>query len=258
MRQTPVEPAKGLILAAGRGSRMGEMTRERPKGLVPFLGRPLIEWQLRAMRAAGITEIAVVTGYRADLIEPYGDRAFHNPAWAETQMVSSLMTADAWLSAGPVVVSYSDLFYGAAAVRCLLDVPLDLALTYDPDWLTQWAGRFDDPLDDAETFQLGPALAPNGVRRLRAIGRTPSSITEVEGQYMGLLRFTPAGWADLRSHWSALDPASQARLSMTEILSGMLIEDHVIGAVPFTGPWGEIDSAQDLAWHSSRSDLQEL
>ena len=63
---------KAIILAAGRGSRMKNMTDERPKCLVELGGKPLLEYQLTALRQAGINEIAVVTGYRRELLVGYG------------------------------------------------------------------------------------------------------------------------------------------------------------------------------------------
>ena len=45
---------RALVLAAGRGSRMGPSTAEIPKGLVPLHGRPLLAWQMDTLRAAGI------------------------------------------------------------------------------------------------------------------------------------------------------------------------------------------------------------
>src|SRR6185503_13206340 len=53
---------RAIILAAGRGSRMGQLTAEIPKCLVQLGGKPLLEWQTGALRAAGIDRIAVVTG----------------------------------------------------------------------------------------------------------------------------------------------------------------------------------------------------
>ena len=85
---------KAIILAAGRGSRMKDLTDERPKCLVELRGKPLLEWQLEALREAGINEIAIVTGYKRELLVNRGLTEFHNPRWAETQMVSSLACAE--------------------------------------------------------------------------------------------------------------------------------------------------------------------
>ena len=44
---------KAIILAAGRGSRMGNLTEEKPKCLIDFRGRPLLNWQLKQSRVLG-------------------------------------------------------------------------------------------------------------------------------------------------------------------------------------------------------------
>ena len=129
---------KAIILAAGRGSRMGGLTDTQPKGLVSLRGKPLLEWQLASLRAAGIHEIALVTGYRHEALSPYGLPMFHNPDWRRTNMVTSLACAREWLQAEACIVSYSDIFYEANAVRKLMDSDAALALTYDPDWLRLW------------------------------------------------------------------------------------------------------------------------
>ena len=63
---------KANILAAGRGSRMKHLTDERPKCLIEFNGKPLLEWQLEAIRAAGIDEIGIITGYKREMLNGYG------------------------------------------------------------------------------------------------------------------------------------------------------------------------------------------
>ena len=96
---------KAIILAAGRGSRMRELTNERPKCLVELKGKSLLDWQLEALREAGIKKIAIVTGYKREMLAYRGLVEFHNTRWAETQMVSSLACAAHWLKTGPCIVS---------------------------------------------------------------------------------------------------------------------------------------------------------
>jgi len=235
---------KAVILAAGRGSRMRHLTDNRPKGLTPLHGVPLIERQCSALREGGVSEVGIVTGYMADRFDGYADRYFHNQRWAETQMVASLATAAEWLREGPVIVSYSDIFYTAAAVRALQRAQSDIAITYDPDWERQWAGRFDDPLDDAETFRF---QADNEDRHiLTEIGNKPRTLAEVQGQYMGLLRFTPPGWAAIERARARLAAGERDALSMTALLGLLIAQGERIEAVSTFDPWGEIDSVEDL------------
>jgi choline kinase len=237
---------KAIILAAGRGSRMGGLTDTQPKGLVSLRGKPLLEWQLASLRAAGIHEIALVTGYRHEALSPYGLPMFHNPDWRRTNMVTSLACAREWLQAEACIVSYSDIFYEANAVGKLMDSDAAFALTYDPDWLRLWQARFDCPLSDAETFRVSDG------GRLLEIGSKPSSVEEVQGQYMGLLRFTPAGWAMLERLRASLDDSERDSLHMTGAIQRALALDTLpITAIPYTGKWGEVDSASDLALYES-------
>src|SRR6266508_3520018 len=108
---------RAIILAAGRGSRLGPLGDGRPKCLVELSGKPLIVRQVAALRGGGVTEIGVVRGYRADMIRLPGVIYFENPRWSETNMVSSLCAAAQWLRNGPVIVSYADIFYRRELVR---------------------------------------------------------------------------------------------------------------------------------------------
>ena len=238
---------KLIILAAGRGSRMKNFTEERPKCLVELQGKPLLEWQLDAIREAGISEIGIVTGYKREMLSKYGLFEFHNPYWANTQMVSSLSCASKWLEQEPCIVSYSDIFYDADAIRLLIKSMADIAITYDPNWQKLWESRFNDPLLDAETFRL------NLDGSLAEIGNKPKTVEEIEGQYMGLLRFTPYGWNEVKYLRSVLTSDQQDRMHMTGTLE--LIVNHgkiPIVALPYVKTWGEVDSIDDLSFYENQ------
>ncbi|WDZ84799.1 phosphocholine cytidylyltransferase family protein [Micromonospora cathayae] len=232
---------RGVVLAAGRGSRLGELTARRPKCLVPLAGRPLLDWQRAALTAGGVTELAVVAGYRADLVAAQGLPVFPAPRWERTNMVGSLLAAAPWLRSGPCVVSYGDIVYSAATVRNLLAADGDLAISYDPDWLRLWRLRFADPLDDAETFRR----RPDGT--LSEIGGTPHSVDEVTGQYLGLLRFTPPAWAAVERLLAGLPPRQVDALDLTSLLQALVDAGERIGTVPCPDAWAEVDDADDLA-----------
>ncbi|MBW6437316.1 phosphocholine cytidylyltransferase family protein [Actinoplanes hulinensis] len=232
---------RGIILAAGRGSRLGGLTAERPKCLVPLAGRPLLDWQRAALTAAGISDLAVVVGYRRELVDAADLTVLHAARWAETNMVGSLLAAEKWLSAGPCVVSYADIVYSAATVRRLAAAPGELAIAYDPAWAELWRRRFADPRDDAETFRL----AADGA--LADIGARPATMEEVQGQYMGLLRFTPPAWSAVRALLDTLSPAEVDALDMTSLLRMLLSAGRRIETVACDGAWGEVDSGTDLA-----------
>lgn len=231
---------RAVILAAGRGKRLGTATDDRPKCLVELAGRSLLDRQLTALRAGGAPDVAVVAGWHAERFDTDRLTVFRNDRWAETTQVESLLAADPWLRAGPVVVSYGDIVYSAETVRALIACPHELAIAYDPGWRAVWERRFAEPLDDAETFRLGEA----GL--LTEIGGRPRSVAEVEGQYVGLLKFTPPAWALVRA--VVRTEAAVHGADLTGLLRFLLRErGTAIGTTPVSGPWWEFDQPSDIA-----------
>lgn len=237
---------RAVILAAGRGSRMGHLGGDRPKCLIELEGKPLIERQIAALRRGGVDEIGVVRGYRAEMIDFPSLCYFANERWAETNMVMSLATAAPWLRSGPVIVSYADIFYRSELVRGLTTAPGQLVISYDRDWRRLWTRRFADPLVDAETFRIDAA------GQLLEIGGKTTQIEEIVGQYMGLLKFTPPAWSAVEAILIALDAPIRNRLDMTGLLRRLLIGKHFpVNTFGTEGQWGEIDNPEDVALYQN-------
>ncbi|HBN21778.1 MAG TPA: nucleotidyl transferase [Holosporales bacterium] len=227
---------RAIILAAGRGSRMGSLTSEQPKCLTEVHGKLLIQHQIDALTAAGINDIAIVTGYKSECLKDYGTHHFHNPKWSETNMVYSLFCAKEWLDENDCIVSYSDIFYGPQIVKDLMECQDNIAIAYDPNWIELWSKRFDDPLDDAETFRI------DANSYLLEIGQKPKTVEEIEGQYMGLLRLT----SDFCRIVNELRCSNFPVISMTKLLSLFIKDSKKIYGVPHKGSWGECDIISDI------------
>jgi len=221
---------------------MGDLGDDRPKCLVELAGKPLIERQIAALRRGGVDEIGVVRGYRAERIDFPCLTYFANERWAETNMVMSLAAGTAWLRSGPVIVSYADIFYRSELVRGLINAPGQLVLSYDRAWHRLWTRRFADPLADAETFRI------NGDGQLLEIGGKTTRSEDIEGQYMGLLKFSPPAWGSVEALLSGLDAATRDRLDMTGLLRRLVIGKELPHDTFGTdGQWGEIDNPDDVA-----------
>ena len=229
-----------VILAAGRGSRMGAMSEDRPKCFVELAHKPLVRRQIDALRSGGVSTIGIVRGYLGNMINIQDVTYFENPRWAETNMVMSLVAAATWLLSDSVVISYADIFYGRDVVRDLAASPGDLVVAYDRNWRSLWSRRFADPLSDAETFRT------DAHGNLIEIGRRTTRIEDIEGQYMGLLKFTPRAWRAVEAVLAGVDAKIRDAMDMTTLLRALLDSGFSIGTVGITGQWGEIDSSADL------------
>jgi L-glutamine-phosphate cytidylyltransferase len=121
-----------------------------------------------------------------------------------------------------------------------------LIVSYDRAWRGLWTRRFADPLIDAETFRI------NAAGQLLEIGGKTTRIEEIEGQYMGLSKFTPPGWKAVETLLSMLDKPLRNSLDVTGLLRRLLEQGDIrIETFGTDGQWGEIDNLQDVALYQS-------
>lgn len=238
---------KVIILAAGRGSRLGERTKDRPKCMVEVYGKTILSRCIAALEQAGIqrNQIGIVTGYRKDLIDVPEVSYFHNANWENTNMFCSLLEAKEWLEQEPCLVCYSDIIFSPKAIEALLADDVPLSMTYYTGFWELWSARMNDPLSDLETFRI------DSQGRLTEIGKKPSCKEDVMGQYMGLIRFTPESW-----HWAMQtiqDPLPKpiAKLDMTTLLQGMIEHDYSIHTIATKELWLECDTQHDIEVYES-------
>lgn len=118
-----------IIMAAGTSSRFAPLSYERHKGLTVVRGEVLIERQIRQLREAGVDDIYVVTGYKAEqfahLPERFGVRLIHNPSyqarnnngsiWAAREVLAAsyVCSADNYFCENPFESVVDDAYYAA-------------------------------------------------------------------------------------------------------------------------------------------------
>ena len=236
---------KGIILAAGEGSRLRPYTLDRPKCLVEINGESLLDRQIKILKSEGINQIILIGGYRSEMLDRENAELRINPIYYETNMVHTLFCAESDLN-DEAIVSYGDIVYSKAILSALLKSDADIAVTIDLDWEAYWRARNENPLDDAETLKL----SSDG--RIIEIGQKPKSIEEIEGQYMGLMKFSAQGIATMRKVYhdanrtGSLCGKSVKKAYMTDLLQAMINLNIRIDAVPINGGWVEVDTVADL------------
>lgn len=248
---------KIIILAAGEGTRLRPYTLDRPKCLVEVDGRSLLDRQLDVLGSEAVRPIVLVGGYRGDLLRRPGTTLKFNPRFADTNMVWTLFCVEQELD-GEVIVAYGDIVYSRANLRALLDSSADIAVTVDLDWESYWRSRSDDPLSDAETLRLGP----DG--QILELGRKPRTLAEIEGQFMGLMKFSASGVKQLRRTFNqarsegSLQGKPVEEAYMTDLLQSMIDAGYQVKSVSVHGGWVEVDTVADLESATTRSRLNAI
>ena len=176
---------KAIILSAGQGSRLGHLVDDRPKCLIDFNGRTLLDRQLDTLAANGVREAVVVTGFRDDQIEAAiaartggpTVRTIYNPFYKVADNLGSLFIARHELSGDYLVWNGDTLVSNPLMARVVANRQAGICVTIDRK------PSYDD--DDMK-------VVTDAEGRLHAIGkRLPMG--NVNAESIGLLAFRGGG-----------------------------------------------------------------
>ena len=236
---------KVILLVAGEGKRLRPYTLDRPKCMVEIDGKSLIDRQLSVLKAEGLNDIVMIGGYKADMLKKYGTKLKINQRYFETNMVWTLFCAEEELE-GDIIVSYGDIVYSREILKALMESKADIAVTIDKEWESYWRARNEDPLDDAETLKLREDGA------ISEIGQKPKSLDEIEGQYMGLMKFSSEGVKQMKEAFHAAVNSGDLlgkdveNAYMTDLLQDAIDSNYLVTSIPVHGGWVEVDTVDDL------------
>ncbi len=127
---------QAVLLAAGKGTRLLPITRDRPKCMVEVNGKAIVDTLLDALREIAIEEIVVVTGYKSEILERYlrENEDFrwtfiHNERYASTNNILSLHVAKDAIE-GPFLLVESDIYLSSGILRPLANEDQILVAPY--------------------------------------------------------------------------------------------------------------------------------
>ena len=237
---------KTIILAAGEGTRLMPYTSDRPKCMVEIDGRSLIDRQLEILKNNGISEIIIIGGYKATMLKMKSNKLLINDIYNKSNMLWTLFSAENELH-DEVIVSYGDIVYSSNVLQRLINSNEDISVIIDLDWEEYWKERNDNPLDDAETLKV------NNEGYICEIGKKPQSISEIEGQYIGLMKFSKRGILKLKSLFHSEKEGITNFLGkpvknayMTDFLQALIDSGERVSPIFINSGWIEIDTVNDL------------
>jgi choline kinase len=249
---------KVIVIAAGRGRRLGPHTEELPKCLVQVGARTMLGWQLAALAPAGVDEVVIIRGYRGDVLEE-GARALvpnvrfvDNHEWETNNILLSLACARHELE-GPLLLTYSDIIYTPPVARALMASTADMSLVIDCDFAKIYEGRTEHPLGEAEVSDL------DDTGNVHRVGKKALPAEQAWGEFIGLMKVSAEGarWMRLRidellAEYAGRDDQPFQRAArfrnayLTDLLQDLIDAGKAVAPVAIHGSWREIDTGQDL------------
>ena len=153
---------------------------------------------------------------------------------------------------GSVIISYGDIIFEKKILDSLINSKEDFSVIIDKKWKEYWFARMDEPIKDAESLKLDS----NGY--ITNIGEPVKNIDEIEGQYIGLMKFQNEGLKIMKEFYNKmknkakesgnnpLNPNIPFKKSyMTDFIRGLIVDGHKIKAIPIENGWLELDTYQD-------------
>ncbi len=241
---------KGIIVAAGMGSRLMPLTQDRPKCMLPVKEKPLIEWTIDNMKSVGCDEIIVIDGYKKEALFCDNVIRITNVDYMNNNILHSFMCAKEYMNEA-IIVSYSDIWVEPEVYKRLLDTPGDFVISVDEDWKGYYNNRNEHPLDEAENV-----LYENKI--VTRIGKhiNNKELSSQLGEFLGLWYMSEKGskifcdvFNKLNDNLLPDDKFQQAKRwhssYITDLFQELVDSGHEINCATIEKSWAEIDTTED-------------
>ena len=233
---------KAVILAAGRGTRMRELTAELPKPMIEVRGKPVLQHIVEGLRDAGIRDYLIVVGYRPDAVQDFfGDGSRYNVAIQyKTQTVQDgtgrvVELARDFADNRPFILAYGDILVDPANYKRLLDLPNDVEA-----FLTVTRG---------EDVSKGGAVFVN--EQMELVDIREKSDRWSDSPRRGAMPFYNAGLYAFRpsifDFTARLKPSPRGEYELTDAIRDLAQSGKKVKALELTGQWADVRDPEILA-----------
>ena len=221
---------QAIVPAAGKGTRLGSLTADRPKGLVEIADRPLLGYVFDQLVGLGVDEIIVILGYEGEQIrETFGDSFKSIPiryVWQPEQrgLAHAISQASERISGDFIVLNGDNVFCDPIPAIDLRDA--------DGTLLVERVSR-------EAASKTGVVEVVDGlVDRIVEKPELPPSTLATTGFYQ-----LPAAFMDASKE---IDPAPTGEYELADALSILIEDGYRFRAVPYSGTRFNVNTPQDI------------
>ena len=237
---------QAVIFAAGRGTRMRELTAEVPKPMIEVRGKPVLQHIIEGLRDAGIRELLVIVGYHADAVQNFfGDGSRHDVSIQyATQTVQDgtgrvVQLAKKFVGKSPFILSYGDILVDPVNYKRVADLPENIAaiitVTRGED-VTKGGAVFVN--DQMELVDLREKAKPGEMERWSEL-----SEHAVPFYNAGLYAFRPS----IFEFTAKLKPSPRGEYELTDAIRNLAQSGRKVQALELTGEWADVRDPEILA-----------
>lgn len=227
---------KAVILAAGRGTRMGAHTADTPKAMLLVRGRPMLEYVLEGLASVGVERFLIVTGYRREMVEEYFAHWRLPVEFREQAPIdgtgSAARLAREFAAEDPFLLTFADILCPPAAYTLCAST-----LTDHPDTVAVLGVKdVDDPWQGAAVYEEQGVVS-------RVVEKPPQGTSATRWNSAGLYSMSPGVFPYL----DRLEKSPRGEYELTSIFTMMLEEKREVRISPILGAWRDVGRPEDLA-----------
>jgi len=228
---------KAVLLAAGRGTRMRELTNELPKPMIEVRGKPVLQHMVEGLRAAGVRDFLIIVGYRADSVQNFfGDGSRYNiQIQYAIQVVQDgtgrvVDLAPNFVGYSPFVLNYGDVLVDPANYKRLVDLPRDVEAIIS--------------VTRGEDVSKGGAAFLNDRMELVDLREKPKPGQASSPWYnAGLYAFRPS----IFDFTAKLKPSPRGEYELTDAVRALAQSGKKVKALELSGEWADVRDPEILA-----------
>ncbi|MDX1519834.1 MAG: phosphoenolpyruvate mutase, partial [Gammaproteobacteria bacterium] len=235
---------RAIVLAASRGKALQDLTRDRPKIMIPVGGKSLLRRLVDVFKRQGIHSSCVVAGYKAESIDTGGIDICINERYEESgELVSLLCAKDHFYE--DMIITYGDLLFRDYILQDLLTADGDIVITVDSVLSADYISGSPDYAwcsqpDDRSLFQQDVTLDHMG-KNMDSEKGSPS------GRWIGMLRIRNRGLEWINEAITQLQTQENFdQLHIPDLLNYLVANGKNIKVHYIHGHWLDINALQDL------------
>jgi UDP-N-acetylglucosamine diphosphorylase / glucose-1-phosphate thymidylyltransferase / UDP-N-acetylgalactosamine diphosphorylase / glucosamine-1-phosphate N-acetyltransferase / galactosamine-1-phosphate N-acetyltransferase len=226
-----------VVLAAGRGTRMRELTADFPKPMIEVRGKPVLQRILEGLRDAGVRRFIIVVGYHAEAVRNFfgnGERHKVDITYA-TQTVQDgtgrvVNLARNFTGESPFILSYGDILISQENYQRIVDLPDDCEAVVT--------------ITRGEDVSKGGAVFVNEQMELVDLREKPKPGEPTSPWYnAGLYAFRPGIFKFI----SKLKPSPRGEYELTDAIRDLAHSGNKVQALELTGEWADVRDPEILA-----------
>src|SRR5437867_4152565 len=228
---------KAVLLAAGRGTRMRELTAELPKPMIKVRGKPILLHIVEGLQAAGIKDFLIIVGYHGDAVRSYFDdgSCFGLQIRYATQVVQNgtgrvVELARDFVGQPPFVLSYGDILVDPANYKSIVDLADDVEAIVSV--------KQNEDVSKGGAVFVNERMEVTNIREKSQPGETTNAWYNA-----GIYAFRSSIF-----EWTAkLQPSPRGEYELTDAIRGLAQSGKKVKAFELAGEWADVRDPEILA-----------